>query len=88
MADNIRRLDERINAYGSIVTELHFRITNLEKAERKIEIALENVKDIEMQISDLKLRLEMLEHINSDMLADFNDLKEQFGLIDLGKSIT
>lgn len=71
-----------------MISELHFRTTNLERAERKIEIALENVKDIEMQISDLKSRLEMLENLNSDMLADFNDLKEQFGLIDLGKSMT
>lgn len=88
MTDDIRRLDKKINAYGSIVTELHFRITNLEKAERKIEIALENVKELEMQVSDLTLKVEMLDSLNSDIIADFNDLKEQFGLIDLGKSIT
>ena len=76
MADDIRRLEEKINAYGSIVTELHFRTTNLEKAERKIEIALENVKDIEIQISDLKLRLEIIDKLNSDMLADLNELKK------------
>lgn len=57
-------------------------------AEREIETALENVKELEIKISDLTLRLEMLENLNSDILADFNDLKEQFGLIDLGKSIT
>lgn len=54
----------------------------------KEEIAIEKIKELEMQISDLTLRVYMLENLNSDILADFNDLKEQFGLIELGKSIT
>lgn len=57
-------------------------------AKTPIETALEKIKELEIQISDLTLRVDMLENLNSDMLADFNDLKEQFGLINLGKSIT
>ena len=57
-------------------------------AKTPIETALEKIKELEMQISDLTLKVEMLDSLNSDMIADFNDLKEQLGLIELGKSIT
>lgn len=50
-----------------------------------IETALEKIKELEIQVSDLTLRVEMLDSLNSDIIADFNDLKEQFALMQIEK---
>lgn len=41
-----------------------------------LETALEKIKELEMQMNDLTLRLEIIDKLNSDMLADLNELKK------------